>query len=67
MRDGISWLECRRVLVRYDSRMGIKAAKAADMYGIFIPDLVEADDEIKGEARYILNSLHEVIEWLKNK
>lgn len=47
-------------LVLEDSRLGIQAAYRAGMRGIFIPDLVECDEEIKGYAHKVLNSLEEV-------
>lgn len=52
-------------MVLEDSRMGIKAAKAAGMYSIFIPDLVAADDEIRQEASCVKADLYEVIEVIK--
>lgn len=55
-----------KCMVLEDSRMGIKAAKAAGMYGIFIPDMVEADDEIKKEANCIKTSLYEVMDVINN-
>lgn len=52
-------------MVLEDSRMGIKAAKAAGMYGIFIPDLVAVDEEIIKEASCVKADLYEVIEVIK--
>ncbi len=54
-----------KCMVLEDSRMGIKAAKAAGMYSIFIPDLVKADDEIRKEASCIKANLYEVIDVIK--
>ncbi len=52
-------------MVLEDSRLGIEAAKRAGMYGVFIPDLVEADDEIRQNASNILTSLAEVITLIR--
>ena len=60
---GLKPEEC---LVLEDSRLGIEAAKRAGMTGIFIPDLVAADDEIRGYASEVLASLEEVITFLEN-
>ena len=54
----------KHCLVLEDSRLGIQAAKAANMIRFFIPDLVAADEEITGNATKILTSLEEVIPWL---
>lgn len=56
----------QQCIVLEDSKMGIKAAKAAGMYGIFIPDLVEMDEEIQKDASTTVKNLYEVIEWIKN-
>lgn len=52
-------------MVLEDSRLGIQAAASAGMTGVFIPDLVEADDEIIGNASYVRASLKEVITLLE--
>lgn len=52
-------------MVLEDSRLGIQAAKAAGMTGIFIPDLVEADEEILKNANGCANSLKDIIALLK--
>ena len=54
-------------MVLEDSRLGIQAAKAAGMMGIFIPDLVQADEEILENASKEVASLREVITLLENK
>jgi len=54
-------------MVLEDSRLGIQAAKAAGMMGIFIPDLVQADKEILENASKEVASLREVITLLENK
>ena len=55
----------QQCIVLEDSKMGIKAAKAAGMYSIFIPDLVEMDEEIQKDASTTLENLYEVINWIK--
>lgn len=52
-------------MVLEDSRLGIQAAAAAGMTGVFIPDLVKADEEILGNASYEVASLREVISLLE--
>ncbi len=54
-------------MVLEDSRLGIQAAKAAGMTGIFIPDLVQADKEILGNASKQVASLREVITLIENE
>lgn len=59
-------IEPRNCMVLEDSRLGIQAAKAAGMTGIFIPDLVQADEEILGNASGQVTSLKEVITLLED-
>lgn len=54
-------------MVLEDSRLGIEAAKAAQMMGVFIPDLVEADEEILSNATTSVPSLKEVIPLLEQE
>lgn len=54
-------------LVLEDSRLGIKAAKAAEMRRLFVPDLVIPDEEIVSEASGVVESLLDVILWLKEE
>lgn len=53
-------------LVLEDSRLGIEAAQRAGMTGIFIPDLVACDDEIRSYASYVMTSLEDVVTFLNN-
>lgn len=53
-------------MVLEDSRLGIQAAKAAKMTGIFIADLVKADEEILENASGTANSLKEIVNLLKS-
>lgn len=50
------------VLVIEDSYNGIRAAKAAGMIPVMVPDMVEPDDEMREKARYIVDSLFSVID-----
>ena len=59
-------IEPKNCMVLEDSRLGIQAAKAAGMTGIFIPDLVQADEEILGNASGQVTSLKEVITLLED-
>lgn len=54
-------------MVLEDSRLGIQAAKTAGMMGIFIPDLVQADEEILENTSKVVESLREVMTLLENK
>jgi HAD superfamily hydrolase (TIGR01509 family) len=47
-----------------DSHNGVRAASAAGMMTIMVPDLLEATDEMRGLACCIAPSLHHVLEML---
>ena len=47
-----------------DSYNGIRAAHAAGMHPIMVPDIIQPDEEIKGLAEVVLPSLNEVQEYL---
>jgi HAD superfamily hydrolase (TIGR01509 family) len=49
-----------RCLVLEDSHNGIRAAYAAGMTTIVVPDLLEATDEIRGLCFAVVETLHEV-------
>lgn len=51
-------------IVLEDSRLGIQASKAAGIKGIFIPDLVQADEEILSNAFMQAKSLSDIIRIL---
>lgn len=53
-------------MVLEDSRFGIQAAKAAGMMPVFIPDLVQADEEIKQNLYRECESLLNVMDLLKD-
>ncbi len=53
-----------RCVVIEDSFNGIRAAKAAGMTAVMVPDLLEPDDEIRGLADAIVPSLFEAADLL---
>lgn len=50
-----------------DSFNGIRAAHAAGMHPIMVPDILQPDEEIRGLAEVILPSLFEVKEYLEKQ
>ena len=50
-----------------DSYNGIRAARAAGMHPIMVPDILQPDDEIRGLAEVVLPSLHEVRSYLEGQ
>lgn len=63
---------CRRLGARpekcyviEDSHNGIRAAYAAGMHPIMVPDLMEVTEEMKELAEEIFESLYEVVEFLE--
>lgn len=55
-----------RVVVLEDSSNGIRAAHAANMIPIMVPDLIQPDDEIKSLAYAVVGSLHEARDVITN-
>ena len=49
-----------------DSFNGIRAAHAAGMKAIMVPDMIEPDDEMREKAYVIKRDLFEVMEMLEN-
>ena len=47
-----------------DSYNGIRAAHAGQLRSIMVPDLLEADDEMRGMAECVCDNLNEVIDYL---
>ncbi len=47
-----------------DSYNGIRAAHAGGLRPIMVPDLLEADDEMRGMAECVCDNLNEVIDYL---
>ena len=50
-----------------DSFNGIRAAKAAGMTAVMVPDQLEPDEEMRNLADIILPSWTDVKEWLEQK
>lgn len=48
-----------------DSYNGIRAAHAGQLCPIMVPDLLEADDEMRGMAECVCDNLNEVIDYLE--
>ena len=48
-----------------DSHNGIRAAYAAGMHPIMVPDLMDVTEELKELAEEIFESLYEVVEFLE--
>ena len=48
-----------------DSFNGVRSAKAAGLYTIMVPDLVQPDDEIRALADQVFPSLKEVLEFIR--
>lgn len=47
-----------------DSYNGIRAAKAAGMIPVMVPDMLEPDEEMREKARFIKKNLYEVMDIL---
>ncbi|MBL1228880.1 HAD family phosphatase [Enterococcus sp. BWB1-3] len=56
-----------KTLVLEDSSHGVNAAYAAGIPVIMIPDLLQPDEDLKGKALQIFDSLLDVPNYLKNK
>ena len=48
-----------------DSFNGVRSAKAAGLYTIMVPDIVQPDDEIRALADQVFPSLKEVLESIE--
>ncbi|MBO4669008.1 MAG: HAD family phosphatase [Lachnospiraceae bacterium] len=55
---GIAPADC---VVIEDSFNGIRAAHAAGMIPVMVPDMLEPDDEIRGKCKFVCISLREVL------
>lgn len=51
-------------LVAEDSFNGVRAGRNAGMYTVMIPDLIPADEEMRGLADAVLQSLEELPDWI---
>ena len=59
---GLKPEEC---LVLEDAKAGVEAAYRGNIPAIFVPDLKQADDEVRAKTICVLDSLHDVITYLK--
>ena len=57
--------EPENCIVIEDSFNGIRAAHAAKMFAIMVPDILPPDEEMKEKASLILDSLNDVLSYLK--
>lgn len=48
-----------------DSFNGVRSAKAAGLYTMMVPDILQPDDEIRALADQVFPSLNEVLEFIK--
>ena len=55
------------IYVIEDSYNGIRAAKAAGMYPIMVPDMIPPDDEMREKARVILPDLTSVLHFFRGE
>jgi HAD superfamily hydrolase (TIGR01509 family) len=60
-RLGVAPEDC---LALEDSHNGVRAAHAAGMMTIMVPDLLEATDEMRGLCVAVADTLHDVRAWL---
>ena len=67
MASKLIGLAPQNCLALEDAPAGVRAAAAAGMPVIVIPDLVWPDDEIRALATFQLNSLNEVMELMRKK
>lgn len=56
-----------KIYVIEDSYNGIRAAKAAGMYPIMVPDMIPPDDEMREKARVILPDLTSVLHFFRGE
>ena len=66
-RMGLSDSDRGQIYVIEDSANGIRAAAAAGMRPVMVPDTLEPDDEIRKLTEVILPSLSEVMAWIGDK
>ena len=61
-RLGVPAQDC---LALEDSHNGVRAAHAAGMMTVMVPDLLEPTDEMRGKCHAIAQSLHHVREMIE--
>ena len=64
---GIPEAEFDKTYVIEDSHNGIRAAYAAGMQPVMIPDQLAPNEEMQQKAAAILPSLNDLIAWLQNR
>jgi HAD superfamily hydrolase (TIGR01509 family) len=47
-----------------DSHVGVRSAHAAGLMTVMVPDLLEADEEMRSKAACVVGTLHEIVEML---
>jgi HAD superfamily hydrolase (TIGR01509 family) len=57
-------VEARDVLALEDSHAGVRSAHAAGCMTVMIPDLLQADEEMRAKTLRVVTSLHDVIDLL---
>ena len=58
-------VEPEKCIVIEDSFNGVRAAYAAGMFSIMVPDILKPDDEMRDKASVILDSLPDVVDFLR--
>ena len=64
---GISESKYSETFVIEDSHNGIRAAHAAGMQPVMVPDLLPATEEMHRLSAAVLSSLNDVTEWLQSR
>jgi HAD superfamily hydrolase (TIGR01509 family) len=54
------------VLAVEDSPTGLRSAHAAGLMAVLVPDLIQPDEEARGQALHVVRSLHDVREMLRH-
>lgn len=67
LKDGNQHTSDYAIYVIEDSFNGIRAAHAAGMIPIMVPDMIAPDDEMYKKAAYIFNDLSEVKDFFQSK
>ena len=59
-------LEPHRCLALEDSPNGARAALAAGLVTIVVPDQLQPPEDVRARARAVATSLHDVLAWLRS-